>query len=344
MINIVQIGTGQWGASWARDVLPKVHAVNVVGYVDTNAATLAAFGEKLNVSSKCFSSLKAALTAVECDIVLAALRTDAHYSVVKEALEAGKHVIVEKPFASTLEEAKALNTLAAQAGRLLMVSQNYRFSSAQRTAAKLLAEEKLGKVNFVTLDLRKHGPTFGFLYWEIPDPLVADMSIHHFDLMRMLFGEICRVSARTWNTPGSKFLHAPSCFTAIEFHSGLMLSYRASFMSSGPDTPWGGVWTANCTEGEIVWSSRSDGQGQDEGTLALRPLRGELAEVSLDPLVYKDRAGSVAAFAEAVSTGVIPDFLPLGSDNIRSLAVVKACLSSAAEQGAWVRLSDILAD
>jgi predicted dehydrogenase len=332
-----------WGTSWARDVLPTVKSVTVTGYVDASPASLTAFREKCSVpAEQCFSSLRAALDAVDCDIVLAALRTDAHFAVVKEALEAGRHVVVEKPFTTTLDEARQLNELAARQNCLLAVSQNYRFSSAPGAVARLLAEDALGRVDSITLDFRRHAPTFGFLYYEIPDPLVADMSIHHFDMMRMLFGEIAAVSCRTWNPPDSPFRYDPACFATIAFASGRLLSYRASFMSSGADTPWGGEWTINCTKGEVVFSSRSHDQGQDDGLVATRLLRGTLETVSLEPLRYKDRAGVIAAFAEAVATGIVSEGLSLGSDNIRSLAVVKACVRSAGENGAWVQLSDIL--
>jgi predicted dehydrogenase len=158
----------------------------------------------------------------------------------------------------------------------------------------------------------------------------------------MLFGEIAAVSARTWNTHESPFHHAPACFATFKFESGVILSYRASFMSSGLETPWGGIWAANCASGEIVWSSRSDGQGQDDGRVAIRKLGGELVEIALEPLAHKDRAGAIAAFADAVATGTVPDLLPWGSDNIRSLAIVKACLRSGANHGEWVRPADLL--
>jgi predicted dehydrogenase len=123
---------------------------------------------------------------VRCDAIVAPLRTDAHFPVVRNALEAGLHVLVEKPFTTTLEEAGILNALARERGRLLMVSQNYRFFAAPIAVARHIAAGTIGHIDSVSLDFRRHGPTFGFKYYEIEDPLLADMSIHHFDGMRML--------------------------------------------------------------------------------------------------------------------------------------------------------------
>ena len=101
-------------------------------------------GRTRRPSPKCFASLAAALKAVECDLVLATLRTEAHFPVVREALNAGHHVVVEKPFASTIAQAKELVALAAEKERVLMVSQNYRYYPAPILATELLAKQALG--------------------------------------------------------------------------------------------------------------------------------------------------------------------------------------------------------
>jgi Oxidoreductase family, NAD-binding Rossmann fold len=59
-----------------------------------------------------------------------ALPLPLHAAVVREALLAGKHVLIEKPFTQTLEEAHSLVGIAEKSSRVLMVSQNYRFFAA----------------------------------------------------------------------------------------------------------------------------------------------------------------------------------------------------------------------
>lgn len=80
------------------------------------------------------------------DIVVVATSNDVHYSLTKQALEAGKHVIVEKPFTNTSAEADELIALAKRKGLLLSVHHNARFHSDYKTVKRLLAEEKLGRV------------------------------------------------------------------------------------------------------------------------------------------------------------------------------------------------------
>jgi predicted dehydrogenase len=346
MVSVIQVGTGRWGGNWALEILPTVPEITVTAHVDANPAALEALQAKAGVpATRCFASLEAALDAVPCDIVLGTLRTEAHHPVMRQALEAGKHAIVEKPFATTLAEAAALNRLARERGLLMAVSQNYRFYRAPRRAAALLAEGAIGAVDTVAIDFRRHGPSMGYAYYEFPDPLIADMAIHHFDLMRMVLGaEAKRVSARTWNPAGSPFHHDPAGVLTAEFGSGVTVTYRGSWMSAGSDTPWSGVWAINGQKGEIALACRGDA-GSDRSKvdwLTLRALGGEAEAQQMAPLPHYDRAGAIAAITEAVRTGIVPPHFPSGEDNIHSLALVKACTLSASRGGAWVDLAEVM--
>ena len=82
----------------------------------------------------------------EVDIVVVATSNDVHYSLTKQALEAGKHVVVEKPFTNTTAEADELIALAKSKGLLLSVHHNARFHSDYKTVKRVLAEGRLGRV------------------------------------------------------------------------------------------------------------------------------------------------------------------------------------------------------
>lgn len=82
----------------------------------------------------------------EVDIVVVATSNDVHYSLTKAALQAGKHVIVEKPFTNTAAEADELIALAKEKDLLLSVHHNARFHSDFKTIQKVLAGGRLGRV------------------------------------------------------------------------------------------------------------------------------------------------------------------------------------------------------
>jgi predicted dehydrogenase len=346
MAKVIQVGLGFWGYDWATAVLPTVDTVEVVGYVDgdeeaRNRITAAKGAPR----APAFPTLRAALDAVDADVVLGTLRTEAHFPVVREALKAGKHVIVEKPFTSTMSEALELVDLAERQDRILMVSQNYRFYPAPILAADLVARQAVGHVGLVGIEFRQYAPGIGYRYWDFPDPLLADMSIHHFDLMRMVLADEPKtVSCRTWNLPGSPFADHPVGVVTVEFAGGTIVSYRGSWMSGGGPTPWAGEWTIDCDGGEIWFTARGSGEERLTRDRVIVRKRGEAPlEPPLPELRHADRAGTIAAMAEAVRTGVLPPRFSSGRDNLMSLALVQASILSTRRGGDWVSIDEVLA-
>lgn len=80
------------------------------------------------------------------DIVVVATSNDVHFSLTKQALEAGKHVVVEKPFTNTTAEADELIALAKKQNRVLTVHHNARFHSDFKTVKKIIQSKRLGPV------------------------------------------------------------------------------------------------------------------------------------------------------------------------------------------------------
>jgi predicted dehydrogenase len=226
-----------------------------------------------------------------------------------------------------------------------MVSQNYRYDPAPILAAELLANEALGPLSTIGIDFRYHAPTDGHAYPEMTDPLLADMAIHHFDLMRLVLGdEPQRVSAVTWNPAGSPFSHDAAAIVTVEFRKGTPVSYRGSWVSGSPRTPWAGEWSMDCAHGEIRWSSRdSQAPPGRSDMLTMRQYGQEAVAPVLPKLAYLDRAGSLAAAIAAIETGELPPRFPTGADNLNSLALVAASILSASRKGDWVEIDEVLA-
>ncbi len=339
------MGLGFWGHDWSTRILPRVPGIEVVGYVDPSEEARTRIRTELDVGADlCFPTLEAALAGTDADLVLGTVRTEAHFPVAQTALEAGRHVMLEKPFASTMAEARALVELAVAKGRVLSVSQNYRYFPGPVTAARLFAEASFGPSDYVRLGFRQHGPSVGYRYWDMPDPLLADMSIHHFDLMRMvLASEPVRIACRTWNPPDSPFRFDPAGHALIEFASGVRVDYHGSWMSGGLRTPWAGEWSIDCRDGTIDWTSRHMfAEGAKPDRVVTRRRGEEAVPQVLPDMEYLDRAGTLLATCRTIETGVAPEWFSSGADNIMSLALVSAALLSASRSGAWTEITEVL--
>jgi predicted dehydrogenase len=329
-IQLVQAGMGGWGLIWGETVRRSALA-ELVACVDMQPAALARAQEKLGIpAERCFSSLERAFAATECDAVLITTVLAGHVPVALAALQAGKHVLLEKPFAPTLADASRVVAAAAERGRVLMISQNYRFYPAVRTVAALVRERTLGAVSGVNIDFRRYANSAARetnRHYILRQPLLLDMAIHHFDLMRMVLGqEPQQVNCHTWNPPWSKFSEPPAATATITFDGGAVVSYRGSWVSPSPQTLWAGEWRMECDGGEIFWTSR-DNEGSGGDRLTVRPLGKPARRVKLPELPAIDQAGSLAAFAHAISTGQEPE--SSGRENLGSLALALATIESA---------------
>jgi predicted dehydrogenase len=101
-----------------------------------------------------FPALSDAITGSDAEAVVVALPLPLHAAVVREALLAGKHVLTEKPFTQTLEEAHSLVGIAEKSSRVLMVSQNYRFFAAPQAACQFVRDAWFGQLHTVKIDFR----------------------------------------------------------------------------------------------------------------------------------------------------------------------------------------------
>jgi predicted dehydrogenase len=333
-LRIVQVGMGGFGRSWASDIIPKVEDAELVACVDINPRSLELARACTSLpDDQYFLSLDDALGAVEADAVLVTTVLSGHIPTAMTALAAGKHVLVEKPFAPSLDDACRAVEAAEERGLILMVSQNYRFFPAVRAIQALMASGELGKLDSVYVDFRWYDnsePREGHVHYLVPQPMLVDMAIHHFDLMRAIFGrEPRQIHCLSWNPPWSKFDDPAEAAAVIQFDGDIVVSYRGSWLSPGTPTPWAGEWRMNFEDALVTWTSRAGGNQEDEAdSVTIRRRGAEPELVELPQLAYLDRAGSLNAFIQAVRTGEEPE--TSGRRNIGTLAFTIATVEAAA--------------
>ena len=289
-----------------------------------------------------YASLEDALAAVECDAVLVTSPPRTHHAVAKAALEAGKHVLCEKPLATSLEDAADVIRTADRAGRFVVVSQNYRYNAPFRAVQRVLENGHLGDLASMsvrcTRDTRTLFAPDDFRY-SMAHPYVLDMSIHHFDLIRAATGRGVRgVFARSWRVPDSPFVHHPAVAAVLDLDGGVPVVYRGDWATRGPETSWNGEWEIIGEKGRLLW--RGDREDRGKGEVSLEKWGEGARPVEQEGLEHTERAATLQALREAVEEGGSPE--TDATDNVRSLAVVLGCVRSI-ESGEKVDLAALLA-
>ena len=333
-LRVLQVGLGTHGRGWAKQVIPEVTEVELVGYVDSDPYALDALQEVAHVpADRCFESLKEAIAATQPQALLNTTALPGHVPVTVAALEAGLHVLIEKPFAPSMVAAQRMVDHAAAKNLILSVSQNYRYFPAPRAIAALVRESALGPLHQVSIDFRRYStpPANGRGRHQIEEqPLLVDMSIHHFDLLRLILDrEPRRIYCEAWTPEWAAFGGPAVAVASIVFEGGVVVSYRGSWVTAGPLTPWAGEWRMEFENGEVFWTSRLD-DGMPNDRVVIRSRNGKSRTLTLPPMQRTGPAGTLTEFAKAVRAGVEPE--TSGRNNLGSLALTYAAVESAARR------------
>ncbi len=156
MIRVAVIGAGHWGPNLIRD-FHNGRSSEVRWVIDTSSARLTQVGIRFP-DVRLGSEAASALSDPGVDAVVVAAPTSAHYPLVKAALEAGKHVLVEKPITTDTAQALELCDLAEASNLTLMVGHIFLFNPGVQRVKRYLEEDKLGRVYYASMVRTNLGP------------------------------------------------------------------------------------------------------------------------------------------------------------------------------------------
>jgi len=180
--NVGIIGVGYWGKKIV-DEFTKVDDVSVIGVSDLDDRNLAFCAERYGVKSG-YRDYRELLAREELHAVAVAVPNAEHYRVCRDALEAGKHVLVEKPITLTSRDGRELVDLAQRKRLTLSVGHIFRFNNALAEVRRLIEEEKFfGRLFLMEQDWTNLEKAF-------PDrDVLFDLAPHMFDIQNYLFGQ-----------------------------------------------------------------------------------------------------------------------------------------------------------
>ena len=155
-IGVAVIGAGHWGPNLIRNF--HDHPSSEVRWViERDARRLEAVRARFP-GVRTSGDVAAALADAAVDAVVVATPTITHYEVVKAALDAGKHVLVEKPLATDVRHGEELVALGQRAGRVLMVGHVFLYNVAVREVRRYIESGALGRVYYVSMVRTNLGP------------------------------------------------------------------------------------------------------------------------------------------------------------------------------------------
>lgn len=303
----------------------------IVALCDRDAGRLNAAGEQFDIAAR-YADAAEMMARETLDFVDIVTTVPSHRALVEMAAGHGLHIICQKPFAETLEDAGAMVAAAEGAGKVLMVHENFRWQAPIRRVIGLLRDGRIGTPFFCRASFRSgHDIYAGQPYLATDERfIIADLGVHILDVARALMGDVRRIAATT--TRVKPDIRGEDVATMLLTHrSGMTTVADCSYATrrrpeTFPETLLeidGDAGTIRLEEGYRLRIDTAKGAE----VLDAEPPLLDWAEKP-----WHGVQGSVAAiqahFVHCLAEGRAPE--TAGTDNLKTLALVEAAYRSAA--------------
>jgi scyllo-inositol 2-dehydrogenase (NADP+) len=177
-------------------------------------------------------SIEEVLADATIDLISICSPNETHYAYTKLALQAGKHVLVEKPFTATSKEAEELISLAKTQHKVLTVFQNRRWDSDFLTVKKLIEENRLGEILNFEIHFNRFKPDLNPKKWKETNSassgVLYDLGAHIIDQTIVLFG----IPKNVWGQTFTQREHSTidDAFDIQLDYGNLKVTLRSSLM------------------------------------------------------------------------------------------------------------------
>jgi predicted dehydrogenase len=215
------IGYGYWGPNLVRN-FSTCPLTEVAAVCDASPARLQA-AARAHPHTRTVASVDELLD-LKPDAVAIATPVSTHFSLAARCLEAGLHVLVEKPLAASTREAQALIDIADRAGKVLMVDHTYLFTGAVRKIRELIDGGELGELYFVdsvriNLGLFQHDVN-----------VIWDLAPHDLSIVDHILGGDAR-SISAWGCAHADPAIEDIAYVNVDYGDQLMASFHVNWLS-----------------------------------------------------------------------------------------------------------------
>ena len=322
MLRVCVIGMGPIGNVHANHYQTSPHC-ELVGVCDRIAERADAGSERLGVPA--FYSAQEMLAQLSPDVCSVATGgyeySSDHYEPTMEALEAGCHVLGEKPISNDIAQAEEMVALAREKGVCYGINLNHRFTPLARKAKEWVEEGRLGHLLFVNMAMWIKNPAESSPWFQL-----KALHPHTVDVMRYFCGDITRVQCFVTKAPG-RSLWSTAHFN-MEFANGVVGGLTGSYdierghpMERCEVAGTGGRFVLEDMFSELTLYPA----GSMEKTMITNTVFGYIKEKTFDDTFRNRIHGFVEQVAEGASPGEIDGS---GADGLAAQKVLAAAIAS----------------
>ncbi|MGF1449481.1 MAG: Gfo/Idh/MocA family protein [Opitutales bacterium] len=304
----------------------QLDGYEVVAVCDLNEAVARQRIHDFGLRADVYTDHHALLAREDVDVVDAALHPAPRAGVIADALDAGKHVLSQKPFVQDLKVGRALVERAQAKGLRLAVNQNGRWAPYVAYAHALISAGYLGPLTSVTMALNwDHTWISGTAFERVRHVILYDYAIHWFDFLTLFFGETKPVQVQAV----MRRVHGQGLAPAMLAQIIVAYPEASAVLSFNGHSRFGGTehWIVAGTQGTF----EHRGAVTENGTNTLHTANGQ-ADIALEGVWMPDGfRGTMGELLCAIEEDREPSHS--AHSNLQSLELCFAAMQSAEQEG-----------
>jgi len=329
-IRFILAGLGFWGQNWMKKLTARDDC-EIAAIVSIDQNELKDIRAKYGIpDSRCFTDFEKAIQQSNADAIVIVVPPDVHLAVIKAAVNRKLNILSEKPLASNMQEALEIGKILNKNPNLLfMVDQTRRWQAHIFALKNAIDNDKIGKIEQVII-IHLQAVDMGGYRAAFSCPVIDDMAIHQFDLVRYLTGkDPISVFADSYNPSWSWYKTKPSSLVHFEMTDGLRFDFFGSWVARGKLTSWEGDMLIIGEKGtlEVIGEKQIWFYPAEENEREKMEWEDKKREnIVIKPIEREQITHGLNEFIECLRKGKEPS--TNFEDNIKSFAMVCAAAES----------------
>ncbi len=333
ILNILKVGIIGCGSIAQHRHLPEYEVnpyVQIVAVCDSNKKRAKKIANNYGVNM--YTDYNELINCEELDAVSVCTPNHLHASISIAALQAGIHVLCEKPMATSKADAEMMIRAAEKSGKKLMIGHNQRFVASHQKAKQLIKSGAIGKIYSFRTAFGHSGPenwsvdgkeSWFFKKEEAFLGAMGDLGVHKADLIRYILNEEITEVGAFVETSAKTFSNVDDCAICIlKSESGIIGTLAASWS-----------YVSKEDNSTIIYGEKATLRLEDDPTnsLIIQYKNGEVVKYELNKIQSNATVGqSNSHVIEQFVVSILSDKEPLinGVDGMKSLEVILAAIQS----------------
>lgn len=307
MINIAIIGTGAISSSHIKGYLELGEKCKIVALCDIYPDKAKEQVNEFNLDVAVYDDYTKLLERSDIDLVSICTPPYTHAEITIDFLNAGKHVLVEKPMASSLEECDAMNEAAKRNNKILSVVAQNRFTNAMMKLKNVLDTKLMGPILHTQVDSYWwRGHSYYDLWWrgtweKESGGCTLNHAVHHIDIFQWMNGMPAEVTAVTSNTAHDNAEVEDLSIAICRYDNGSLAQITSSVVHHGEEQQL--IFQGKNARVSAPWkltASKSKENGFPEKD---KKLKDEIQQVydQQSDLSYQGHAGQIHDVLSAIT-------------------------------------------